>query len=211
MGVRVGDDVELLRRWHGGDKTAGNELFARHFPALRRFFRNKVGHEEAEDLIQRTMLETVRSAPSFRGEASFRTFIFTIARRELCHHIRRKHRKGGEADLDFSVSSLEALGTSPSGLAAQRQDHQRILAALRAIPLDFQITLELHYWEQLEAKELAEVLGIAPGTVRSRLHRARAALRELLESREGAPPTEDLESSITAARPGEPAGNAPAG
>ncbi|MFO0634870.1 MAG: RNA polymerase sigma factor [Nannocystaceae bacterium] len=206
----MGDDVELLRRWHGGDKTAGNELFARHFPALRRFFRNKVGHEEAEDLIQRTMLETVRSAPSFRGEASFRTFIFTIARRELCHHIRRKHRKGGEADLDFSVSSLEALGTSPSGLAAQRQDHQRILAALRAIPLDFQITLELHYWEQLEAKELAEVLGIA----RARCARgctARAQPCASCRVPRGAPPTEDLESSITAARPGEPAGNAPAG
>ncbi|MBX7078285.1 MAG: RNA polymerase sigma factor [Nannocystaceae bacterium] len=204
----MGDDAELLQRWHRGDKTAGNELFARHFPALRRFFRNKVGHEEAEDLIQRTMLETVRSAPSFRGEASFRTFIFTIARRELCHHIRRKHRKGNDADIDFSVSSLEALGTSPSGFAAQKQDHQRILAALRAIPLDFQITLELHYWEQLDGKELAEVLGIAPGTVRSRLHRARAALRELLESREGAPATEDLESSITAARPRESSGNA---
>jgi RNA polymerase sigma factor (sigma-70 family) len=195
----VDDDLQLLRRWHGGDKAAGNDLFARHFPSLRRFFRNKVGPDDGQDLIQRTLLETVRSSPTFRGESSFRTFLFTIARRELCHHIRRKHRKLDQAEVDLTVSSVVDLGLSPSAFAANQQAHERILAAMQSIPLDFQITLELHYWEQLDAAEIAAVLEIAPGTVRTRLHRAREALRtrltELDAGREVG--SDELEASLT--------------
>jgi RNA polymerase sigma factor (sigma-70 family) len=198
----VDDDRELLRRWHAGDKAAGNDLFARYFDALRRFFRNKVGDADGQDLIQRTLLETVRSAPSFRGESSFRTFLFTIARRELCHHVRRKQRKISAAEVDMSVSSVADLGLSPSSYAVNMQQHTRILAAMREIPLDFQITLELHYWEQLEPAELAEVLGIAKTTVRTRLHRAREALRSrLAELDEGRMPlSAEIEASIAESR-----------
>jgi len=197
----VDDDLQLLRSWHGGDKAAGNELFTRHFAALRRFFRNKVAAEDGQDLVQRTLLETVRSSPTFRGDSSFRTFLFTIARRELCHHIRRKHRKIDQAEVDLTVSSVIDLGLSPSAFAANQQAHERILAAMQSIPVDFQITLELHYWEQLDAADIAAVLEIAPGTVRTRLHRAREALRARLveldagHGESGA----DLEASLTQA------------
>lgn len=194
------DDLELLRSWHGGDKAAGNELFTRHFAALRRFFRNKVDGDDAQDLIQRTLLETVRASPSFRGEASFRTFLFTIARRELCHHIRRKHGKLASAEVDLTLSSVIDLGLSPSAFVAHQQSHARILEAMRGIPIDFQITLELHYWEQLEAAEIAAVLDIAPGTVRTRLHRAREALRTRLQDL-GEPAQTDsgkLDATLTA-------------
>lgn len=198
LDAAVHDDLQLLRRWHDGEKAAGNDLFARHFPALRRFFRNKVGAEDAQDLIQRTLLETVRSAPTFRGDSSFRTFLFTIARRELCHHIRRKHRKMDQAEVDLTVSSVLDLGLSPSAFVTHQQAHERILAAMRCIPVDFQITLELHYWEQMDALEIAAVLGIAPTTVRTRLHRAREALRtRLTELDAGREVAElDLEASL---------------
>lgn len=193
------NDFDLLTRWRDGDKAAGNELFERHFATIRRFFRNKVDHADAEDLVGRTLLECVKSSAAFRGDASFRTYLFTIARRELGHHIRRRLRDSDRQAPDFAVSSLVDLGLSPSKFAAHQEDHSRILAAMREIPLDFQITLELHYWEQLAAPELAEVLGIAPTTVRTRLHRAREALRERLREPSGRTPTErELEASITA-------------
>jgi RNA polymerase sigma-70 factor (ECF subfamily) len=196
--LRAVDDFALLQRWNAGDKASGNELFERHFAKLRRFFRNKVDDSDAEDLVGRTLLECVRSLPAFRGEASFRTYLFTIARRELGHHIRRKLRDADRREPDFTVSSLADLGLSPSRIAAHQQVHDRILAAMQQIPLDFQITLELHYWEGLNGPELAEVLGIAPTTVRTRLHRAREALRERLRELGDEPTEQELEASITA-------------
>jgi len=68
---------------------------------------------------------------------------------------------------------------------ARRREHQLLLTALRAIPLDLQVALELYYWEQLDGAELAEVLGIPEGTARSRLRRAREAIAEKIAELEG--------------------------
>jgi RNA polymerase sigma-70 factor (ECF subfamily) len=69
---------------------------------------------------------------------------------------------------------------SPSRFAAERQEQAQVLDALHRLPLDLQITLELHYWEEMTVAEIAVVLEIPVGTVKSRLHRARDRLRELL-------------------------------
>lgn len=195
----VADDFELLQRWRDGDNPAGNELFERHFKSIRRFFRNKVELRDAEDLIQRTFLACVEAIVRFRAEASFRTYLFTIARRELCHYIRRKTRSAARNEPDLTVSSIVDLGISPSVAAVQQQERALVAEAMRQIPVDFQITLELYYWEQLTGPELAEVLGISPTTVRTRLHRAREALRASLERlrNDDAPISDaDLESSV---------------
>ena len=196
-GLRVSRDFELLDSWRNGDKAAGNELFARNFKGVRRFFRNKVEIREAEDLIQRTFLACIEAIPRFRGDASFRTYLFTIARRELCHYIRRKTRNAAREEPDLGVSSIVDLGISPSAAAARLEERELIAEAMRRIPVDFQITLELYYWEQLKGPELAKVLGIAPATVRTRLHRARQALRESLSKlRDGEMDEADLETSV---------------
>lgn len=180
IGAMADDDRELLARWQQGDQAAGNTLFDRHFDALRRFFRNKVALPLVEDLIQRSLLACVEAVPRFRGDSSFRTYLFTIARRQLVDHIRRAGRRAGREAPDLSVTSIRDMGLSPSRVAASLE-HQALLAeAMQQIPVDFQITLELYYWEQLEGPELAEVLGIAPATVRTRLFRARQALRKRL-------------------------------
>lgn len=173
-------DRELLERWRDGDKTAGNELFRRHFDSLRRFFRNKVELTLVEDLMQRTLLGCLESVSSFRGDASFRTYLFTIARRQLIDHLRRQYRAASREAPDLTVSSIADLGLSPSKVAAAQEHHALIAEAMQHIPVDFQITLEMYYWEQIDGAELAEVLGIAQATVRTRLHRARKALRDRL-------------------------------
>ena len=75
------DDFETLDRWRAGDRAAGNELLRRHFDGLYRFFRNKVD-EGVDDLIQRSFLACVESKDRFRKQASFRTYLFTVARHE---------------------------------------------------------------------------------------------------------------------------------
>jgi RNA polymerase sigma-70 factor (ECF subfamily) len=164
------DDYDLLDAWRAGDASAGNELFDRHFDGLFRFLRNKVSNDPA-DLVQGVFLACVESRDSFRGESSFRTYLFSVARKKLYKHYR--DRKPG---ADFGVTSLADLGPTPSRLVDKRIADRLLLEALRTIPLELQIAIELHYWEQMPGPEIARVLEIAEGTVRSRLRRAKEAL-----------------------------------
>jgi RNA polymerase sigma-70 factor (ECF subfamily) len=166
-------DFELLDRWRAGDDDAGDDLLRRHFDSLCRFFRNKFD-TGVEDLVQRTLLRCVEGRDQFRKQSSFRTYLFVIARHELCDRLRREHRS--PETIDFSKASLVDLGTSPSLGAARNEKKRALQAALRSLPLDFQIAVELTYWEQLNATEVGEVLGVPANTIRSRLVRARKAL-----------------------------------
>lgn len=178
--MTVSSDFDLLEAWRAGEASAGNELFRRHFRSLVRFFFNKVDEDEVEDLIQRTLLACVESRDSFRQKSSFRTYLFAVARNELLMFFRRSR---GRTTVDLSSSSVIALGTSPSRAAVRAEEQQILFDALRELTADQQTLLELHYWEGLRGTELAEVLGIDPTTVRTRLHRTRRALRTVLASR----------------------------
>ncbi|MCA9716541.1 MAG: RNA polymerase sigma factor [Myxococcales bacterium] len=166
-------DFELLDEWRAGDRDAGDKLLRRHFDSLYCFFRNKVD-VGLDDLIQRTFLALVKAKDQFRKQSSFRTYLFTVARHELYRHYRELKRE--RAAVDLGAQSVEDLGTSPSRILARRTEQQLLLAALRKIPVDLQIAIELHYWEGFSTAAIAEVLGIPQGTAKSRLRRAREAL-----------------------------------
>jgi RNA polymerase sigma factor (sigma-70 family) len=170
-------DEELFRAWQTGDRRAGEALFERHYDALDRFFINKVG-DRAGDLVQRTFVACIEAAARFRGDSSFRTFMFAIARNQLLQHLRDHGRERDR--LDPAITSICDLDPSPSLVAARREQERLLLAALRRLPLDEQIALELHYWEQLSATEIAAVLEIPVGTAKSRLRRARDRLEAAL-------------------------------
>ena len=168
-------DPELLEAWRAGDGEAGRELFERHIGVLSRFFRNKVG-EEREDLIQRTLLRCVESRDRLRDGASFRAYLLRVARSRLYDHLARI--RGSAKRPDPLLTSVADVGLSPSRIVAKSEQDQLLLLALRRLPLDLQVALELHYWEGLTTAELAEVLEIPQGTVKTRLFRARNLLRE---------------------------------
>jgi RNA polymerase sigma-70 factor (ECF subfamily) len=173
-------DGELLERWRLGDKSAGTSLFARHFASIRRFFASKIGPSDVEDLVQRTFMGCVEATERFREDASFRTFLFAIAKRQLYKYLRDRARKDAREEPDFTMSSVQALGHSPSSVLAAEQERSVLLTALQRVSVEDQTLLELHYWEQLAAPEIAEVLGISSGAVRTRLHRARRELEEVV-------------------------------
>lgn len=180
-------DAAAVAAWRGGDRAAGEALFERHFEALFRFFRNKV-EDNVDDLIQQTFTAVVTSIDRFRGEASFRSYLFAIARNELIAHWRTKQRSAGNLDVD-EVSVAELSTHQPGRMLARRAEHQLLLTALRAIPLDFQIALELVYWEELTGPELAVALGVPEGTARSRLRRGKELLAAKLAELAGDPAT----------------------
>jgi RNA polymerase sigma factor (sigma-70 family) len=173
-------DLRLIERWRGGDRGAGQELFARHFAEIFRFFTGKV-RAKAEDLAQQTFLECVRNRDQFRGDSTFRTYLFGIAWNELRQHLRREVRNG---QVDFDVSSMEELATcmtSPSSQIDRANRASKVRNALSKLPVSQQVLLEYHYWHELDAPALAEIFGISAGAVRVRLLRARATLKQHLD------------------------------
>ncbi len=174
-------DVELLRAWADGDTAAGNTLFRRHFDVLFRFFSTKIDGA-ADDLVQETFLACLRGSARFEARASFRTYMLRIARNRLCEYYRGKQRA-------FSPHEHSVIdgGASPSTMLSAKEREGRLLAAMRKLPLDFQLTLELFYWEGMKTHEIAEVLEVSPHTARSRLARARDKLRDALTTLELVP------------------------
>ncbi len=191
-------DFELLEAWRDGDEPAGRQLFERHFDGVFRFFRNKVD-DAAEDLTQQTFLGCVQGKDRYRGEASFRTYLFTIARNRLYTHLRDRQRF--RAVVEVGQQSIVELGAnpdhdavSPSSLVAAREEHRLLLKAMRRLPLEMQLALELHYWEGMTVVEIALVVDTATGTIKRRLQRARQRLDGILEQLAG---SEELRRSTT--------------
>jgi RNA polymerase sigma factor (sigma-70 family) len=189
--VHAADDLTLLDQWRTGDVAAGQALFQRHFDSIYGFFETKC-EAEADELTQATFLACLRAKDQFRKDSSFRTYLFTIARNELYRMLRTRQRRDDK--LDFELSSIAELISTPATKIARNQDHLRLLEALRALPVEQQTLLELHYWEEMDIAALAEVFDAPQATIRTRLHRARKALRDKIEG--AAPPgvLQDLET-----------------
>ncbi|HKU38228.1 MAG TPA: RNA polymerase sigma factor [Polyangiales bacterium] len=174
MGARS-EDAELLAAWAEGDGDAGSELIERHFAAVHRFFSNKVDRD-LDDLVQQTFLACLEARARFEQRSSFPVFLLGIARHLLYDFYRKRRRE----PLEFSAASVRDFGTSPSQQVARREEETLLNEALRRIPLESQVILELTYWEGFSGAELASVMDAPLGTIYSRLHRARESVLEQL-------------------------------
>jgi RNA polymerase sigma factor (sigma-70 family) len=171
-------DFELLDAWIAGDRAAARVLFDRHMHSLYRFFRDKLDGG-VEDAVQDTLVACVAGRERFRGESSFRTYMFGTARHILWQQFEK--RKRAPIEFDPERSSLHELGPSPSSVAAHKAEHRLLLEGLRRLPIDSQVLLELYHFEELTALDLAAMYGLTEVAVRGRLHRAKARLREEME------------------------------
>jgi RNA polymerase sigma-70 factor (ECF subfamily) len=183
-------DAELLARISAGDRAAFEELVARHEKAMFRFARRVVG-EDAEDVLQEAFLSVWRSAAGWRGEASARSWLFQIVAHG-CH--RRLRRSAGERATAGPEDALgvPAPAAAPDAVVSSRQLGRALEAALRALEPEAREVLILRDVEGLPGEEVAQVLGIGLAAMKSRLHRARLALKERIEAVLGRPIGEEL-------------------
>jgi RNA polymerase sigma factor (sigma-70 family) len=177
--------VEGERRVAGGGRIAGPDdfeaAFRAHFPLVFRFIARRVGTAIAEDLAAETFATAYRRRASFDpGRASVRSWLFGIAANLVRSHWRAEQqlllldaRLVPEIDLPDGAEAVEERVTA--ALLAPR-----LAAALALLTREQRDVLLLHVWAGLGHEEIAAALEIAPGTVRSRLSRARAVLREHL-------------------------------
>jgi RNA polymerase sigma-70 factor, ECF subfamily len=186
------DDAVLLERWHQGDADAGEELFERYYDLVERFFLNKITGD-IQDLVQETFTACVEGRERLQDKARFRAYLFSIAYNVLRGHLRKLYRGGEQIDLD--EVSVQQVAPGPGTQLGDRREQRLLLEALRNIPADYQVILELHYWEQMTTEEMAEILGRPVGTVRSRLRRARELLEAAMVRLASSP--EALHSTVT--------------
>jgi RNA polymerase sigma-70 factor (ECF subfamily) len=141
------------------------------------FFRNKLGNG-IDDIVQQTFLACVEAGDRLDEVRSFKAYLFGIARFQLLRRLAAGAGRRWDNLVDATVRDL----TGPSKVLAKHDEQRVLLEALRALPIDLQIAVELFYWEQLSLLEIAAVLEIPEGTVKSRLHRAKQLLRKEIES-----------------------------
>ena len=167
------DDFALLARWRADDRQAGEELCGRYFAEVHRFFGYKV-EDGVDDLVQQTFIACLKGRTQFRSESSFRTYLFAIARNELYMALRASRRRRVDPEV-----ALADEGTPSKQLGAQ-QELARLRDALQELPDEQRALLELHYWQDLSAPELAALFSTTAGSIRVRLLRARRMLRARL-------------------------------
>ena len=164
------DDATLLDAWAEGDREAAAELTHRHFDGLYGFFRAKLDGE-VDDLVQDALLRALEARKGGTRIDDVRAYVFAVARNLLHDRLRQRQRS-----FDATVNSLADVGPTPSAAVARQEQERLLLEALRTIPVDFQILLELYYWEQMSGSRLASVFEVPEGTVRTRLQRAKELL-----------------------------------
>jgi RNA polymerase sigma-70 factor (ECF subfamily) len=183
-----GREAALIQRCAARDEDACAELVTGHQRMVYQLSLNLLGdHNEALDLSQEVFLRVFRTLPGFRGQSTLRTWIYRIVvnqARNRQRFWRRRHR-AQQVSLDEHMrdhGELPARGDegSPDRLLGQKQLAERIRTALEQLPFDQKTALVLREIDGLSYEEIGFSLGIAVGTVKSRLARAREALRAQL-------------------------------
>lgn len=176
-------DEELVRLSAAGDRGAFEGLVGRHGDALFRYATRTCGSErDAEDALQDGLLAAWRGAGTFRGEASARTWLFQV----VIHACRRRQRRrAGAPERHDDLEAAEGLASEERGADERVADAQLgavLEQALAALDEDGREVLLLRDVEGLSGEEAASALGIGLAAMKSRLHRARLALKERVEA-----------------------------
>jgi RNA polymerase sigma-70 factor (ECF subfamily) len=173
-------DLRLVERCRSGELGAFEELYQQHSGRLYSLAVRMLGNQaDAEDQLQEIFLSAHRKLESFRGESALGTWLYRLAMNQLLDYVRSRAARTGQLTdgLDEATLLADAGGRRLADRAIDRIDLERALAEL---PEGCRAAFLLHDVEGLEHKEVSDVLGIAEGTSKSQVHKARLRLRGLL-------------------------------
>jgi RNA polymerase sigma factor (sigma-70 family) len=170
-------DRALVQAVAQGDMWALEALYERYGLRLLAYLLGQVGDRGlAEEVLQDVMLAVWRGAAGFRGDSTVSTWLLAIARRRAS-----SARRAQGPDCAPLADDVAADDSGPLEILERRAECGQVRLALASLPADQREVLELIFYHGLNGLEAAEVLGVAPGTVKSRLHRAKTRLSRLLK------------------------------
>ncbi len=181
-------DVQLVQRCLTGDETAWEDLVKVHTRRVYGVCYRFTGSDhEAQDLTQDVFLRVFKSLKSFRaGEGSFAVWLTRLTRNLLIDHYRRTKLERATDSIEDQLPMLEektATMSRADGMVVGREASEILQGALQKLSPELRETLILRDLEELEYREIAQVLNVPEGTVKSRLNRGRAELAKILRRR----------------------------
>ncbi|BDC52894.1 hypothetical protein F183_A52090 [Bryobacterales bacterium F-183] len=184
-------ELQLVERCLAGDAPAWEELIKTHSRRVYAICYRFTGNDgEAQDLSQEVFLRIFRSLRSFRaGEGSLGVWLTRLTRNLLIDHYRRTKSDRATESIEGQLPMLEektAMSARTDGLLAGREASELLQHALQKLSPELRETVILRDLEELEYKEIADILGVPEGTVKSRLNRGRAELGRLLRRHKAA-------------------------
>jgi RNA polymerase sigma-70 factor (ECF subfamily) len=181
------DDHVLVKAHLGGDGSAFEVLFRKYRDVVHRLVYSIVRDEAlAQDVVQEVFLLVYRHLHKFRQDSAFKTWVYRIAVNEAIRHLNRGKRWQPLPDVELESSSatmlvVSSVGNTPERILIEQEQRERIGEAIAAMKAHQRLILNLYYMEELPVQEIARVLDIPEGSVKSRLFYAREALKKVLE------------------------------
>jgi RNA polymerase sigma-70 factor, ECF subfamily len=170
-------DTELVDAAVAGDRVALEQLLRRHQQRIHAVCRRIVGNDaDAADASQNALVLVVRNLHRFDGRSAFSTWVYRIATNAALDELRRRGRRAVPTAFDVSERETPRDGALDGDFTEGVVDRDELEAALAALPEEFRVAVVLRDVADLDYAEIAEVLDIPPGTVRSRIARGRAGL-----------------------------------
>jgi RNA polymerase sigma-70 factor (ECF subfamily) len=188
-GERSPRDEELVARVLSGDQESYAALVSRYSDFVYTIVLRVVGDaEDADDVTQETFVRAYRALGRFRGDSKFSSWLYRIAVNRAITHLKRKRRRALTVDLDAvphveASAVLERREANPEDIVLDEEFRQRVRKAVAELPPQYRAVVTLFYLEERSYKEVAEILGIPMGTLKTHLHRARGMLRKTLSER----------------------------
>ncbi len=184
-------DEELMLRFRRGETEVFGGLVRRYERELYGYLRRYLGDESlAEDVFQNTFLQVYLKSDQYEAGRPFRPWLYTIATNQAIDSLRRGNRhqvlslqqaaeSAGSEDLPGLVNALQSRGPGPLDALSEQERRERVRASVDRLPELLRSVLVLAYYQGLKYREIAQILDIPVGTVKSRLHAALARLQEL--------------------------------
>ena len=186
--MRAVTDEQLIQWVADGDSSCLATLFERHHSAVYKFVLQITQHRaESEDLVQDVFLKILRKAKTFRGEGSFRAWMFNIARNVAFDYLRKNKRQKNESIDDEIMDEHLTDNRSAEQAAAGSQGVHLVMQALTKLPAAAQAIIWLGRFEFDNYEDLGQALACNAGTARVRMHRAMALLNSTYTNLHGAP------------------------
>jgi RNA polymerase sigma-70 factor (ECF subfamily) len=173
-------DFELAQKSAAGDTKAFEELYHRHFRRVYALCLRMMGNPtEAEDMTQDVFVQLFNKIGMFRGESAFTTWLHRMTVNQVLMHFRKKSTRS-ELLTDEGETPVQIVQGTANPNAMPIVDRISLERALKQLPVGYRTVFVLHDIEGYEHYEIAGMLGIAEGTSKSQLHKARLKLRQLI-------------------------------
>jgi RNA polymerase sigma-70 factor, ECF subfamily len=181
----VAEDEQLpVREAKAGEPDAWRALFKRYQLPLYVYVFELVRHEQTSlDIVQETFISAARNIGGLREDRKFGSWLFSIAHQKCVQHWRKQRPKEVPIDGDEDGEDYAEADAGPEELLIRKEQEEQFMKLLEELAAPHRAVLLLHFVEDFSIEEIARITETAPGTVKSRLHYAKKALRKLMEGK----------------------------